>query len=82
MTRHEVIEAINQRLEQLDTKEVKRVLKMLDKTRAGVPYTGDKETDAVLNDHPDILGRLKRLDSGKSKTIPIEEVAKKHGVKL
>lgn len=82
MTRHETIEAINQRLEHMNTKEVKRVLKILENTKAGVPHTGDAETDAVLNDHPDILERVKRLESGKSKTIPIEKVAKKYGVKL
>ncbi|GGL18510.1 hypothetical protein [Deinococcus radiotolerans] len=29
-------------------------------TGAGVPYTDDEETNAVLDDHPDILDRLKR----------------------
>jgi hypothetical protein len=66
----------------MNTKEVKRVLKILENTKAGVPHTGDPETDAVLNEHSDILERVKRLESGKSKTIPIEKVAKKYGVKL
>jgi hypothetical protein len=30
-------------------------------TAAGVPYTGDAETDAVLNDHPDVLERVAEL---------------------
>jgi Zn-dependent protease with chaperone function len=51
-------------------------------TKAGVPYTGDEETDAILNDHPDILERIQRLDSVESKTIPIEDVAKKYRIKL
>lgn len=51
-------------------------------TAAGVPYTGDAETDAVLNEHPDILERLARLERGEERTIPIEEVAAEHGIKL
>lgn len=51
-------------------------------TAAGVPYTGDAETDAVLNDFPDILERVARLERGESRLIPIEEVAAKYGLKL
>ena len=51
-------------------------------TAAGVPYTGDYETDAVLNDFPDILERVARFQSGKGKMIPIEEVAARLGLKL
>jgi hypothetical protein len=51
-------------------------------TKAGIPYTGDEETDAVLNELPDILERLGRLESGESKPIPWEDVAKKYSVKL
>lgn len=51
-------------------------------TAAGVPYTGDAETDAVLNDHPDILERIKRQKAGEMKFIPIEEVAAELGIKL
>lgn len=40
------------------------------------------ETAAVLADHPEILERLKRLERGEGKLIPIEEVAAKYGVKL
>lgn len=43
-------------------------------TAAGVPYTGDAETDAVLNDHPDILERIKRLEAGEAQLIPWEQV--------
>lgn len=51
-------------------------------TAAGVPYTGHAETDAVLNDHPDILDRVGRLERGESKLILLEEVAAKYGIKL
>ncbi|WP_407543725.1 helix-turn-helix transcriptional regulator (plasmid) [Deinococcus radiomollis] len=51
-------------------------------TAAGVPYTGDAETDAVLNDHPDILNRVARIEQGNSKLIPIGDIAAKYGVKL
>jgi len=51
-------------------------------TTAGVLYTGDSETDAVLNDFPNILERVARLERGESRLIPIEEVAAKYGLKL
>jgi hypothetical protein len=90
MTKHQAIDQINRHLAQMDDKALEGLLMFLESdkspnpklTKAGVPYTGDEETDAVLNDHPDILERLKRLESGESKTIPIEDVAKKYGVKL
>lgn len=40
------------------------------------------ETAAILSDHPDILERTRRLESGHSKLIPIEDVAAKYGIKL
>lgn len=42
----------------------------------------DDETAAILRDHPDILNRVKRLEAGESRLIPIEEVAAKYGIKL
>jgi transcriptional regulator with XRE-family HTH domain len=51
-------------------------------TAVGVPYTGDAETDAVLNEFPDILERVARLERGESRLIPIEEIAAKYGLKL
>ncbi|MBS3933991.1 MAG: hypothetical protein KGZ35_06505 [Truepera sp.] len=51
-------------------------------TAAGVPYTGDPETDAVLNEHPDILERLSRLERGEEYTLAIEELAERYGIKL
>lgn len=42
----------------------------------------EDETAAILRDHPDILERVGRVESGKSRLIPIEEVAAKHGIKL
>ena len=50
-------------------------------TAAGVPYTGDAETDAVLNDFPDILERVRRLESGREELISVKEVAKRLGLK-
>ncbi len=41
---------------------------------AGVPYTGDPETDAVLDEHPDILERIRKLEAGEAKLIPWEQV--------
>jgi hypothetical protein len=47
-------------------------------TAAGVPYTGDLETDAVLNDHPDVLQRVANLvaerAAGVDNSIPWQEV--------
>lgn len=51
-------------------------------TAAGVPYTGDTETDAVLNAQPDILERIARLEQDSSKLIPLQEIAAKYGVEL
>lgn len=51
-------------------------------TAAGVPYTGDAETDAVLNEHPDILERVAQLERGESKLIPIERIAEELGISL
>lgn len=49
-------------------------------TAAGVPYTGDAETDAVLNDHPDILERIKRFEAGETTTKPLREVMTELGL--
>lgn len=51
-------------------------------TASGVPYTGDTETDAVLNGHPDILERIARLEQDSSRLIPLQEIAAKYGVEL
>lgn len=51
-------------------------------TAAGVPYTGDPETDAVLDEHPDILERIRKLEAGESKLIPLKDVAAELGIKL
>ncbi len=47
---------------------------------AGIPYTGDPETDRVLDDHPDILERLRRLEAGEEKLIPWEQVKGEMGL--
>ena len=49
-------------------------------TAAGVPYTGDPETDAVLNDHPDILERVRRQESGEVGSRPLREVMTELGL--
>jgi hypothetical protein len=51
-------------------------------TAAGVPYTGDPDTDEVLDLFPDILERIKRLKSGEEKTYSIEELAAEYGIEL
>jgi hypothetical protein len=51
-------------------------------TAAGVPYTGDADTDEVLDLFPDILERIKRLKSGEEKTYSIEEVAAELGIEI
>lgn len=49
-------------------------------TAAGVPPTGDAETDAVLNDHPDILDRVARLERSEGELIPWERVKAELGL--
>jgi hypothetical protein len=48
-------------------------------TAAGVPYTGDEETDAALNDHPDILERTAAFERGEAGFIPLDELRAKYG---
>lgn len=43
-------------------------------TAAGVPYTGHQETDAILDEQPDIIERIQRLERGEAKLIPWEQV--------
>ncbi len=49
-------------------------------TAAGVPYTGDPETDAVLNEHPDILERIRRQQAGETTSRPLREIMKELGL--
>lgn len=49
-------------------------------TAAGVPYTGDSETDEVLNDFPDILERIRKLEAGEVKLIPWEQIKAERGL--
>lgn len=51
-------------------------------TAAGVPYTGDPETDWWLDHEPDVLERIRKLEAGDAKFIPIEDVAAELGLKL
>lgn len=51
-------------------------------TAAGVPYTGDADTDEILNLFPDVLERVQRLRSGKEETFSIEEIAAEFGIDL
>jgi hypothetical protein len=62
MTRHETLEAIKGRLEYMDTEALSALLVLLDHqgerlSASGLPYTGDPETDEVL-DNPEITNRL------------------------
>lgn len=43
-------------------------------TAAGVPYTGDEETDWWLDNCPDILERIRRYEAGEATLIPLEQV--------
>lgn len=49
-------------------------------TAAGVPYTGDDETDWWLNNQPDILERIKRHEAGEVTTRPLREVMAELGL--
>jgi hypothetical protein len=79
MTRQDTIQAITRHLQQMDTGALEGLLKLLEHqghslSAAGLPYTGNPETDAVLDEHPDILERVKRLERGESTVIPWEQV--------
>jgi hypothetical protein len=79
MTKHQAIDRITEHLTQMDEKALAGLLLFLEVT---LETNSEDETAAILRDHPDILERVKRLESGEVKTIPIEDVAKKYGVKL
>lgn len=49
-------------------------------TAAGVPYTGDDETDWWLDNQPDVLERVQRFEGGQTKLIPLKDIAAKYGV--
>ena len=49
-------------------------------TAAGVPYTGDPETDAVLDEHPDILARIRRHEAGETTSRPLREIMAELGL--
>lgn len=49
-------------------------------TAAGVPYTGDEETDWWLDNQPDILERVRSFEAGETKLIPLKDIAAKYGV--
>lgn len=49
-------------------------------TAAGVPYTGDRETDAVLDEHPDILERIRRHKAGETTSRPLREIMAELGL--
>lgn len=51
-------------------------------TAAGVPYTGDADTDEILDLFPDVLERVRRLRSGEEETFSIEEIAAEFGIDL
>jgi hypothetical protein len=62
MTRHETLEGINKRLGKMNKEKLERLLKFIDQkadhlSKSGLPYTGDPETDEVLDD-PELTKRL------------------------
>jgi Zn-dependent protease with chaperone function len=78
MSREEALQRISAHLAHLDTQALEGLLSFLDArtplSAAGVPYTGDVETDAVLDEHPDILERIRRLEGGGSKARPLRDI--------
>lgn len=47
------------------------------------PDPGDAdETAAILADHPDLLERVRKLEAGETRLVPIDEVAARYGLKL
>jgi hypothetical protein len=42
-------------------------------SEAGVPYTGDPETDKVLDEHPDIILRRKRIERDRERSYSLDE---------
>jgi Zn-dependent protease with chaperone function len=77
MTKHQAIDRITQHLSQLDEKALEGLLLFLE---FSLETNSEDETQAVLRDHPDILERIKRLESGESKTIPWETVKAELGL--
>jgi hypothetical protein len=62
MTRHETIEGINKRLGKMNKEKLERLLRFIDQkadnlSKSGLPYTGDPETDEILDD-PELTRRL------------------------
>lgn len=49
-------------------------------TAAGVPYTGDDETDWWLDNQPDILERIRKHEAGETTTKPLREVMAELGL--
>jgi hypothetical protein len=63
MTRYETIKGINKRLGKMKKEKLERLLRFIDQkaddlNKSGLPYTGDPETDEILDD-PELtmLGR-------------------------
>ena len=49
-------------------------------TAAGVPYTGDEETDWWLDNQPDILERVRRQQAGETTSRPLREIMEELGL--
>jgi hypothetical protein len=80
MTRHETIEGINKRLGKMNKEKLERLLKFIDQkadhlSSSGLPYTGDPETDAVLDD-PEVTRRILEHQKAFEGLSP-QQVAKK-----
>ncbi len=63
MTRQETLEKIESHLERMDTETLKSLLRVLEHrgepqpSASGLPYTGDPETDEILDD-PEMVERI------------------------
>lgn len=49
-------------------------------TAAGVPYTGDEETDWWLDNQPDILERIRQHEAGETTSRPLREIMDELGL--
>ncbi|MEX2534932.1 MAG: hypothetical protein WD273_04950 [Trueperaceae bacterium] len=74
----EVLGVIMEKLESI-TGEPVSIDDLLEKvspgvSAAGVPYTGHRATDEILDEQPDVLERIKRLERGEARLIPWSRV--------
>jgi hypothetical protein len=63
-------------------KALEMILEEVSISASGLPYTGDLDTDEILDD-PELTKRLlEHKKSSVSRGTPIREIAEKYGIKL